>query len=263
MAEVLNLGSHSMVVGYQEPLRLDPLDFPANSCASCARKWVQLRQTIALALWQGLDRRLRLAFEMKKKRLALGKGTLFFGNLRGKKHPKTYRCHPWWCNISPWIFWPPLAAFWCWRKRKTLRLNTFEAWWGTYINPGYMKLSNPRIAKAGCKARATEVCQCCLTGFLCRSHWGRRSRHTNLQKWDVLCLSFPSGWIGWQRFEMLYIILWAAWRWCADDVWQPMDEENMSTDSGKMSHPIKNQTIYQTRLTSTTAVASQQTRSNI
>jgi len=144
-----------------------------------------------------------------------------------------------------------------------LRLNTFEAWWGTYINPGYMKLSNPRIAKAGCKARATEVCQCCLTGFLCRSHWGRRSRHTNLQKWDVLCLSFPSGWIGWQRFEMLYIILWAAWRWCADDVWQPMDEENMSTDSGKMSHPIKNQTIYQTRLTSTTAVASQQTRSNI
>ena len=143
------------------------------------------------------------------------------------------------------------------------QLNTFEAWWGTYINPGYMKLSNPRIAKAAFKARATEVCQCCLTGFLCRSHWGRRSRHTNLQKWDVLCLSFPSGWIGWQRFEMLYIILWAAWRWCADDVWQPMDEENMSTDSGKMSHPIKNQTIYQTRLTSTTAVASQQTRSNI
>ena len=110
MAEGLNLGSHSMVVGYQEPLRLDPLDFPANSCASCARKWVQLRQTIALALWQGLDRRLRLAFEMKKKRLALGKGSLFFGNLRGEKHPKTYRCHPWWCNISPWIFWPPLAA---------------------------------------------------------------------------------------------------------------------------------------------------------
>lgn len=85
MAEVLNLGSHSMVVGYQEPLRLDPLDFPANSCACCARKWVQLRQTIALALWQGLDRRLRLAFETKKKRLALGKGSLFFWELGGEK----------------------------------------------------------------------------------------------------------------------------------------------------------------------------------